>query len=286
MSSQVPIPASVAANTPKKVTTRSLRQMKQNGEKIAVLTAYDACFAHQLDQAGVDIILVGDSLGMVIQGQNTTVPVSVDDMIYHSQAVARGLQRGLQTGRALLMVDMPFMSYVTPNDAAHTAARLMAEGGAEMVKLEGGSLQVASTRYLSDRGIPVCAHLGLTPQSVHKLGGYRVQGREAQAAETMLNDAERLAENGADMLLLECVPNQLAQTITANVDIPVIGIGAGPDVDAQVLVLYDILGISGDQAPKFAKNFIDDAGNIPAALKAYVKAVKQGQFPAPKHCFT
>lgn len=256
--------------------------MKQDGEKIAVLTAYDACFARQLDQAGIDIILVGDSLGMVIQGQTTTVPVSVDDMIYHSQAVARGLQGG----RALLMVDMPFMSYVTPNDAAHTAARLMAEGGAEMVKLEGGSLQVASTRYLSERGIPVCAHLGLTPQSVHKLGGYRVQGREAEAAQTMLNDAERLAENGADMLLLECVPNQLAQTITANVDIPVIGIGAGPEVDAQVLVLHDILGISGDQAPKFAKNFINDAENIPAAISAYVTAVKQGQFPAPQHCFT
>jgi len=253
--------------------------MKQAGEKIACLTAYDASFAAVLESAGVEVLLVGDSLGMVVQGRESTVPVTMDDMVYHSAAVARGRHR------ALLMVDMPFMSYASPQQAVANAARLMQEGGAHMVKLEGGALQVESVRQLTERGIPVCAHLGLQPQSVHRLGGYRVQGRDAASARAMLQDAQSLQEAGADALLVESIPVSLATEITRAVAIPVIGIGAGPGCDGQVLVLYDMLGITPGKRPKFAKDFMTGQPHIQAAVASYVEAVKSGSFPSPEHCF-
>ncbi|MBI2778178.1 MAG: 3-methyl-2-oxobutanoate hydroxymethyltransferase [Gammaproteobacteria bacterium] len=261
------------------VTLITLRDMKRTGEKFACLTAYDASFARLIDDAGVEVILVGDSLGMVVQGRETTLPVTVEDIIYHSSCVARG------RSRALLMVDMPFMSYATPEQALRNAARLMQEGGAHIVKLEGGAVQADIVRQLTERGIPVCAHLGLQPQSVHKLGGYRVQGREASAAQVMRDDARALQAAGADMLLLECVPAALAAEITLASEIPVIGIGAGPGCDAQVLVLYDMLGITLGKRPKFSKNFMQDNFTPQAAIAAYVQAVKHGAFPAPEHTF-
>jgi 3-methyl-2-oxobutanoate hydroxymethyltransferase len=253
--------------------------MKLRGEKIACLTAYDASFAAVLDRAGVDVILVGDSLGMVIQGFDTTVPVTMEDMIYHARAVARG------SGRALRIVDMPFMSYSNPTQAIANAGRLMQEGGAQMVKLEGGEIQVEIVRHLAAQGIPVCAHLGLQPQSVHKLGGYRVQGRDAESAEAMLESAAAVQTAGAEMLLLECVPAALAARITASVHIPAIGIGAGNGCDGQILVLHDILGVSVDTIPRFTRNFLDGATGIPQAVEAYVRAVKDGSFPAAEHSF-
>ena len=253
--------------------------MKREGEKFACLTAYDASFAAILDEVGVEVILVGDSLGMVIQGRDTTVPVTMDHMVYHTELVARGSRR------ALLMADMPFMSFATPEQALHNAARLMREGLAHMVKLEGGSGQVETVRQLSVHGIPVCAHLGLRPQSVHKLGGYKVQGRDEAAARLMLDDACNLEAAGAEVLLLECVPVRLAQQITQAVAVPEIGIGAGPDCDGQILVLHDILGITPGKRPRFAKDFLADAGNVTKAVEAYVHAVKEGDFPAAEHGF-
>ncbi len=261
------------------ITINTLLAMKQAGEKFVTLTAYDASFARVLDDAGVDVILVGDSLGMVVQGHQTTVPVSMDDMVYHAACVAS------QTERALLMVDMPFMSYASVDQALDNAARLMREGGAHMVKLEGGRVQLPVVQALTDHGIPVCAHLGLQPQSVHKMGGYRVQGRDESTARTMLLDAEQLQQAGADILLLECVPAELAKEISANLAIPVIGIGAGADTDAQVLVLQDILGITPGKAPTFSKNFMHGASSISDAVKRYVAAVRQGEFPAAEHSF-
>lgn len=274
MSTHTPKSATAAA-----VTVITLRNLKRAREKIACLTAYDASFANLLDEAGVEVLLVGDSLGMVIQGRDSTVPVSVDDMVYHSAAVARGRRR------ALLMVDMPFMSYATPQQALKSAARLMQEGGAHMVKLEGGALQVETVRQLTARGIPVCAHLGLQPQSVHRIGGYRVQGRDAAAARAMLDDARSLQEAGADVLLLESIPTHLAAEITRSAEIPVIGIGAGPECDGQVLVLYDMLGITPGKRPKFARDFMTGQAHIRAAVASYIEAVKSGAFPAPEHCF-
>jgi 3-methyl-2-oxobutanoate hydroxymethyltransferase len=270
---------SAKSSTAAAVTVNTLRSMKQTREKIACLTAYDASFATLLDDSGIDVQLVGDTLGMVIQGRDSTVPVSMDDMVYHAAAVARGRRR------ALLMVDMPFMSYATPQQAVVNAARLMQEGEAHMVKLECGSLQTETVGQLTARGIPVCAHLGLQPQSVHRLGGYRVQGRDAAAARAMLQDALALQAAGADVLLLECVPMGLAAEITQAVDIPVIGIGAGPDCDGQVLVLYDMLGITPGRRPKFAKDFMAGGVDIRAAVAGYVEAVKNGAFPAPEHGF-
>lgn len=261
------------------ITLNTLRDMKRVGEKFACLTAYDASFARLIDDAGVEVILVGDSLGMVVQGRETTLPVTVEDIVYHSRCVARG------RSRALLMVDMPFMSYATPEQALRNAARLMQEGGAHMVKLEGGAVQADIVRQLTERGIPVCAHLGLQPQSVHKLGGYRVQGREASAAQVMRDDARALQAAGADMLLLECVPAVLAAEITLASEIPVIGIGAGVGCDAQVLVLYDMLGITLGKRPKFSKNFMQDNPTPQAAIAAYAQDVKHGAFPAPEHIF-
>jgi 3-methyl-2-oxobutanoate hydroxymethyltransferase len=261
------------------VNLGTLRKMKAEGEKIAWLTAYDASFAMLVDMAGVDVVLVGDSLGMVIQGHETTVPVTMDDIVYHSKAVARGL------GRPFLVADMPFMSYPTREVALANAVRLMQEGGAKMVKLESGSGQLGIVEFLARHDIPVCAHIGLRPQTVHKVGGFKVQGREAEAAAQMLKDAHGLQEAGADIVLLECVPATLGAQIAKELEVPVIGIGAGPDVDGQVLVLYDILDLTPGRKPRFVRNFMEGAASPLAALEAYVKAVKDGDYPSPEHCF-
>ncbi|WP_430009653.1 3-methyl-2-oxobutanoate hydroxymethyltransferase [Methylophaga lonarensis] len=254
----------------------NLRKMKAAQEKIAVLTAYDASFSHLLEQSGVDVILVGDSLGMVIQGQESTLPVSVNDMIYHTANVVRGSEK------VFVVADMPFMSYANIDLALLNAARLMAEGGAHMVKLEGGKTVLPAVRELTARGIPVCGHLGLLPQSVHRVGGYHVQGRESQVAQQITEDALDLQSAGADMLVLECVPASLAKSITEQLRIPVIGIGAGKDCDGQVLVLYDMLGITPGKRPRFSHDFLAEAGHIPAAVSLYVQSVKNGQFPGPE----
>ena len=262
------------------VNVSTLRRMKAEKEPIACITAYDASFALLVDRAGSDLVLVGDSLGMVVQGHDTTVPVTVDHMIYHSKLVARGLSR------AFLVVDMPFMSYTSPDQALDNAVRLMQEGGAMMVKLEGGAGQVAIVEHLTRHDIPICAHLGLKPQSVHKLGGFKVQGREAEQARKMADDALALQNAGADIVLLECVPNEVGQSVTESLHVPVIGIGAGPGVDGQILVLYDLLGITQGRMPRFVRNFMDDADSVPEAIGLYVNAVKDRSYPASEHCFS
>ena len=262
------------------VNVSTLRKMKQDGEPIACLTAYDASYAALVDAAGTDLVLVGDSLGMVIQGHDTTVPVTVDDIVYHSRAVARGLRR------AFLVADMPFMSYTETGQALDNAVRLMQEGGAMMVKLEGGDDQVEIVKHLARHDIPVCAHLGLKPQSVHKIGGFRVQGREPDKAKQMVASAERLQDAGADVVLLECVPNEVGKKITAALQVPVIGIGAGPDVDGQILVLYDILNITQGRTPRFVRNFQEMHTSPLEAARAYVQAVKDRSYPAAEHCFS
>lgn len=265
--------------TSRTVTLSTLRKWKRAGNKFVCLTAYDASFAAAIDRAGIDVILVGDSLGMVVQGHQTTVPVTMDHMVYHAQLVARGCER------ALLIVDMPFMSFATPAQALDNAARLMREGFAQVVKLEGGGEQAETVRQLSSRGIPVCAHIGLQPQSIHKLGGYRVQGREESQAQTMLEDARTLEAAGAEILVLECVPMGLGRAITQALSIPVIGIGAGPDCDGQILVLHDLIGVTLGKRPRFSKDFLAEAGTIQGAFEAYAKAVREGNFPAMEHCF-
>ncbi len=272
-----PTPKKTATGKP--VTISTLAKMKADGEKFAALTAYDASFAAMLDAAGVDVVLVGDTVGMVVQGHSSTVPVTVDDMIYHGRLVARGLHR------ALLMLDMPFMSYATPDAALVNAARMMQEAGAQMVKLEANANQAVVVEHLAGNGVPVCAHLGLRPQSVHKIGGFKVQGREQDAARQMVSDAKTLVDAGADILLLELVPSALAKEITAAVPVPVIGIGAGPDVDAQILVLYDMLDITPGRRPKFAKNYMAGAASPLEAVQKYVAEVREGTYPAPEHCF-
>lgn len=261
------------------VTVSTLREMKQAREPIACLTAYDASFAELVDLAGTDVVLVGDSLGMVIQGLDTTVPVTVADMVYHSRCVARGLRH------AFLIVDMPFMSYTTPEQALDNAVRLMQEGGAKMVKLEAGQGQARVVEHLAKQDIPLCAHLGLKPQSVHKLGGFKVQGREERAAQEMIAAARELESAGADTLLLECVPTAVGAAIRDAVRVPVIGIGAGPGVDGQILVLYDVLGITQGRMPRFVKNFAKGCDSPLDALRAYVRAVKDRSYPGPEHCF-
>jgi 3-methyl-2-oxobutanoate hydroxymethyltransferase len=262
------------------VNVATLRTMKGEGAPIASLTAYDASFAALVDAAGTDLVLVGDSLGMVIQGHDTTVPVTVDDVIYHTRNVARGLRR------AFLVSDMPFMSYTTPEQALKNAVQLMQVGGAMMIKLEGGEGQIEIVHHLARHDIPVCAHLGLKPQSVHKIGGFRVQGREPEVASHMVDSAKRLQDAGADIVLLECVPNELGKVITESLDVPVIGIGAGPDVDGQILVLYDILDITQGKTPRFVKNFMADRDAPLDAIRAFVQAVKERSYPAPEHCFS
>lgn len=262
----------------KKITSTTLNTMKQKGEKIACLTAYDASFARILDQHQVDVILVGDSLGMVIQGADSTLGVTVDHMVYHTKTVSQA------TERAMVVVDMPFMSYASVPQALGNAARLIRESNAHMVKLEGGSKMVIEiVDAMSQNGIAVCGHLGLTPQSVHKLGGYRVQGKTQEQYQQILADAQKLQTAGASLLVLECVPSPLARDVSAAIDIPVIGIGAGSDCDGQVLVLHDMLGISS-LAPRFTRNFMADNDTISDAINAYVDAVKACRFPAQEHC--
>ena len=261
------------------VTLSTLARMKADGHKIASLTCYDASFAVLLDEANVDVVLVGDSLGMVIQGHDTTVPVTMDDIVYHTRSVARGLHR------PFLIADLPFMSYPSKERALENSVRLMQEGGAKMVKLESGGSQAEIVEFLTGHDIAVCAHLGLRPQSVHKTGGFRVQGREHDAAAQMIENAKRLESAGADIVLLECIPADLGKAITEELQVPVIGIGAGPDTDGQILVLYDILDITTGRKPRFVQNFMQGAGDNREALKRYVEAVRTGTYPAPEHCF-
>lgn len=261
------------------VNVATLVRMKAEGEKIACITAYDASFATLVDDAGIDLVLVGDSLGMVIQGHDTTVPVTLQDIIYHCRAVVKGLYR------PFLIADMPFMTYASREQALENAVRLMQDGGAKMVKLEGGAGQVDIVQFLSNHDIAVCAHLGLKPQSVHKVGGFRVQGREDAAAEQMMRDAKALEAAGADIVLLECIPATLGAEITKALHVPVIGIGAGPDTDGQILVLYDVLDITAGRKPKFSKNFMAGTESVLDAVKAYANAVKTRTYPAPEHCF-
>ena len=257
----------------------ALQQMKARGEKIAVLTSYDASFAALCDKAGVEVLLVGDSLGMTIQGHNSTLPVSLRDMEYHTQCVVKGAQQ------AFIVTDMPFGSYQkSPEQAFENAALLMA-AGAQMVKVEGGAIMLETVRFLVERGIPVCGHLGLMPQSVHQFGGYRVQGRDDAAARQLLADAQALAQAGAGMLVLEMVPSTLAAKVSQAIAIPVIGIGAGKDCDGQVLVLQDMLGIYAGKSPRFVRNFMQNASSIEQAVADYVVAVKSQAFPAPEHSF-
>ncbi len=262
-----------------RLTLPTLRKMKQERQPIVALTAYDYSFACLLDHSGVDIILVGDSLGMVIQGHQTTIPVSMANMLYHTSIVNRGVER------ALLVMDMPFMSYLSTERALDNATDALQQAGAHMVKLEGGLDQIPIVEALSRHEIPVCAHIGLKPQSILKTGRYRVQGRSVQAAKKMIEEAAALEKAGADILLLECVPKMLAAEISANSEIPVIGIGAGNACDGQILVLHDLLGITPGKAPKFAKNFMQGNSDIQTAIRTYVDDVRSRKFPAEEHSF-
>ena len=263
----------------KPVTLTTLREMKQAGKKITCLTAYDYSFASLLDRVGLDTIMVGDSLGMTIQGHASTLPVTIDDMVYHCQCVARGVTH------ALIIGDLPFGSYqVSPEQAFANAAILM-QAGAQVVKLEGGAPMVETVRFLVERGVPVCAHLGLTPQSVHQLGGYRVQARAADAAQRLRDDAKQMEAAGASLLVLEAIPAALAKTISAELSLVTIGIGAGVATDGQVLVLQDMLGLYPRPSPKFSKNFMQGAESIEAAIKLYVEAVRGGTFPSSEHSY-
>lgn len=268
---------SLYTDAAKSLSIGDLILMKQSGDKISCLTAYDASFASLLDQAGIDVILVGDSLGMVIQGHASTLPVTIQDMVYHTRNVS------IARKRAFVLADLPFASYATPQQALQNAAQLMQMAGAQMVKLEGAKIDVI--QFLVEQGIPVCGHLGLLPQSVNQLGGYKVQGREPEQAEQILNDALAIEQAGARLLVLECVPAILAAQISQALTIPVIGIGAGVDCDGQVLVLYDILNISTGKRPRFSKNFMAEAGSIEDAITSYLNAVKNGQFPAAEHAY-
>jgi 3-methyl-2-oxobutanoate hydroxymethyltransferase len=260
-----------------RLTVPALRRHKVEGRKIVALTAYDAGFARSMDAAGIDLVLVGDSLGMVCQGHDSTLPVTVDDIAYHVGCVARGLSS------AFLVADLPFQADATPERALDASTRFL-QAGAAMVKLEGAGPKLAVIAFLAEREIPVCAHLGLTPQSVLRLGGYKVQGREAEAAAKLLADARAVAEAGADLLVLECVPSALAAEITAAITIPTIGIGAGPDCDGQILVMHDLLGMnSGHRRPRFVKDFLAGGGSILGAFQAYADDVRSGRFPGAEH---
>lgn len=260
-------------------TVPMLADAKRDSRKLVMLTAYDASFARTLDDSGTDLILVGDSLGMVVQGHNSTLPVTVADTVYHVACVARGLSK------ALLIADLPFQSDATPERALDAATKLL-QAGAAMVKLEGAGHKLEVIRFLVEREIPVCAHLGLTPQSVLRLGGYKVQGRDDATAEKLRADARAVAEAGATLLVLECVPTGLAQTITSELAIPTIGIGAGPHCDGQVLVLHDLLGVnSGHRRPKFVKDFLAETGTIAGAAEAFAAAVREGRFPDAAHSY-
>ena len=262
-----------------RTTLTKLQTMRDKGEKIAVLTCYDASFAALLEAQGVDVLLVGDSLGMVLQGHESTLPVTLDDMVYHTACVARGSKQ------AFIIADMPFGTFqISPQEAfAHTARLMVA--GAQMVKLEGGAAMMETVRFLTERGIPVCGHIGLTPQSVHQLGGYRVQGKESAVAEKLIEDAAALEQAGAGMIVLEAMPALLAAEITAALSIPTIGIGAGASCSGQVLVLHDMLDIYPGKKARFVKNYMQGAASIADAVSRYVAEVKNGSFPAQEHSF-
>lgn len=267
-----------SATTRGLVTISKLQEMRQAGEKIAVLTAYDASFAALMDQAGIDVILIGDSLGNIVQGETSTLPVTIEHMVYHTNCVAKG------QASAFLIADMPFGSYSTPEQAMQSAAQLM-RAGAHMVKLEGGAWLAETVKFLVERSVPVCAHLGLLPQSVHTLGGFKVQGKSTESAQTLINDAKALQEAGAQLLVLEAIPSELGKKVTESIQIPTIGIGAGPDCSGQVLVMHDMLGAFPGRSPKFVKNFLSGQSSIEEAFKCYVQEVKTGKFPGPEHCF-
>ena len=267
------------SNDAKPWTVPMLAQAKRDGRRLAMLTCYDAGFARALDAAGIDLVLVGDSLGMVVQGHGSTLPVTVDDIVYHTACVARGL------ARALLVADLPFQADASPQRALEASTRCL-QAGATMVKLEGAGHKLEVIAHLVEREIPVCAHLGLTPQSVLRLGGYKVQGRDEAAAARLREDARAVAAAGATLLVLECVPTPVAAAITADLDIPTIGIGAGPQCDGQVLVLHDLLGVaSGHRRPKFVKDFLAEGGSIEGAARAFAEAVRDGSFPDAEHSY-
>ncbi|MFN4896647.1 MAG: 3-methyl-2-oxobutanoate hydroxymethyltransferase [Pseudomonadota bacterium] len=271
----------ISLSARKPITVPALRQRRQSGPAIAMLTCYDACFARVLDEAEVDVLLVGDSLGMVLQGHETTVPVALEEMIYHTKSVARARPK------SLIMTDMPFGSYQeSPEQAYRNAAKLIASG-AQMVKLEGGSWLAPTVEFLRTRDVPVCAHVGLTPQSIHALGTYRVQGKDDQSAERIVNDAKLLEHAGAEMLVVELVPSNVGARLTSELSIPTIGIGAGPHTTGQVLVLHDMLGISKGKRPRFVKDFLgaSGGGDIATAISQYVAQVRAGAFPSSEHSF-
>jgi 3-methyl-2-oxobutanoate hydroxymethyltransferase len=262
----------------KKVTTSSLLKMKHDKQRISALTAYDASFAKLFDEQGIDVLLIGDSLGMVLQGSDDTLGVTLAEIAYHTKSVRRGTQR------AFVVADMPFMSYATPEQTYTNAAQLMS-AGASMVKLEGGSWLHGTIKGLVERGVPVCGHLGLTPQSVHVFGGFKVQGREDLQAEKICDQAKDLEQAGIQLLVLECVPSGLAELISNSVSIPVIGIGAGNLTDGQILVMHDMLGISANYMPKFSKNYLQSSGDIRQAVSNYIREVQDGSFPSSEHSF-
>jgi len=259
-------------------TITQLHAMHQSGEKIAVLTAYESSFSALIDHAGIDAMLIGDSLGNVVQGHCTTTPVTMTDMAYHTQCVSRGNQT------AFLIADMPFGSYSTPEQAMENAVLLM-RAGAQMVKLEGGEWLVDTVKFLVQRSVPVCGHLGLLPQSIHALGGFKVQGKSPESAQQLVADAIALESAGAQMIVLEAIPSELGARVTQSINIPTIGIGAGPECSGQVLVMHDMLGAFPGRSPKFVKNFLEGQASIEAAVVAYIAAVKAGTFPSPEHCF-
>ncbi len=263
----------------KKMTTSGLLAKKQAGQKITALTAYDASFAKLFDSKGIDVILIGDSLGMVLKGEKDTLAVTTAEIAYHTKAVAAGVDR------AFVIADMPFMSYGSESDAMHNAAILMA-AGASMVKVEGGEWLCSTITKLTERGVPICAHLGLTPQSVHVFGGFKVQGRQQAQADKLCSDAQRLQGAGAQLLVLECIPQALAKRVSELLTIPVIGIGAGPDTDGQILVMHDMLGVSANYMPKFSKNYLAQTGDLHTAVQAYIDEVSAGTFPGPEHSFS
>lgn len=265
-------------NRTKAVTIPTLAELRARGEKITMLTCYDASFAALMDRCGVEVLLVGDSLGMVCQGHGSTLPVLLSDVAYHTASVARGNRT------ALLVADMPFGTYATPETAFQNAIQLM-QAGAHMVKIEGGAWLADTVRFLTERAVPVCAHVGLTPQSVHQLGGYKVQGKTTAGAEQMKADALALQAAGASMLVLEAIPSALGKEVTEILSMPTIGIGAGVDCSGQVLVMHDMLGVFPGRKARFVKNFMEGQASIEAAVRAYVAAVKDCSFPAAEHCF-
>ena len=279
MATSSPPPYAAPAPRPSRLRAADLAKMAAEGRRIAMLTAYDASFAGVAERAGVDVLLVGDSLGMVVQGHPDTLPVTLEQTLYHTRCVVAGC------ARPLVIADLPFGTFQGRVDDAYAAGIAALKAGAQMVKIEGGAWMAPTVEYLVRRGIPVCGHVGLTPQSVHALGGFRVQGKTDEAADAMLADADALVEAGIALLVVECVPRALGARLTARSRVPVIGIGAGPDCSGQVLVVYDALGIQPGKPARFVRNFMPGHDSIEAALAAYVNAVRDGSFPAPEHCF-